>query len=157
MLRLTRLTDYGILLMTHMAAADVDTFTAAMLAESTRVPLPTVSKVMQMLLHQGLLESMRGAHGGYRLARTPTQISVGEIISSLEGSIALTECNLEGNACDQLPYCTTSSHWQKINDAIRDALGTISLADMARTDFRPVFRIDNVREPILIREVADGC
>ena len=155
MLRLTRLTDYGILLMTHMAAADVGTFTAAMLAESTHVPLPTVSKVMQMLLHQGLLESIRGAHGGYRLARPPSQISVGEIITSLEGSIALTECNLEGSACDQLPFCTTSSHWQKINDAIRDALEMISLEDMASADFRPVFRLAGP-DRAQMQEVADG-
>lgn len=155
MLRLTRLTDYGILLMTHMAAAGVSTFTAAMLAESTHVPLPTVSKVMQMLLHQGLLESIRGAHGGYRLSREPAQISVGEIITSLEGSIALTECNLEGSACDQLPFCTTSSHWQKINDAIRNALEMISLEDMARPDFRPIFRLTGA-DALRIREVADG-
>jgi FeS assembly SUF system regulator len=157
MLRLTKLTDYGILLMTYMAAANEDTYTAAMLAEHTHVPLPTVSKVMQMLLHQGLLESIRGAHGGYRLARPSAQISVGEIIRSLEGSIALTECNLEGSECDQLPFCATSSHWLKINDAIRDALDMISLADMARPDYRPVFRIDELRAPILIRGIADGC
>jgi len=157
MLRLTKLTDYGILLMTYMAAANESTYTAALLAEHTHVPLPTVSKVMQMLLHQGLLESIRGAHGGYRLSRPSFQISVGEIISSLEGSIALTECNLEGHECDQLPFCTTSSHWLKINDAIRDALTMISLADMARPDYRPVFRIDESTTPALVREVADGC
>jgi len=96
-------------------------------------------------------------HGGYRLSRAPSQISVGEIIGSLEGSIALTECNLEGRECDQLPFCTTSAHWLKINDAIRDALTMISLADMARPDYRPVFRIDEAATPALMREVADGC
>ncbi len=141
MLRLTKLTDYGILLMTHMATAEKDLFAAAELAESTRIPAPTVSKILQALLHEGMLESIRGAKGGYRLTRPATDINVRDIITVFEGSIALTECNLDHAHCDQSEGCTTSNNWKHINQAVSRALESISLADMTRQDFMPVFKL----------------
>jgi len=143
MLRLTRVTDYGILLMTELARLEGDVkdarLTTNYLALSTRVPAPTVSKILQSLLHVGLLDSVRGAHGGYRLARPASDISVREIIHCLEGHIALTECNLEQGECEQQPFCSTSNNWKRINTAIHQALEDISLADMATDGFMPVF------------------
>lgn len=141
MLRLTKLTDYGILLMTHLAASDLPQHTASDLAAATHIPLPTVSKILQMLLHEGLLESIRGARGGYRLARDPNRISVREVIDAFEGSIALTECNLESSECEQSEVCSTSGNWKKINAAVRTALDAITLADMAERNFMPVFKL----------------
>jgi len=141
MLRLTRLTDYGIMLMTHMASSETALHAAGGLAEATHVPLPTVSKILQMLLHQGLLVSIRGPRGGYRLARPAGQITVREIINTFEGSIALTECNLEGGECEQSAFCSTSSNWKRINVAVSQALDSITLADMTQQDFMPVFRL----------------
>ena len=141
MLRLTKLTDYGILLMTRMVSSDQERFTAAELAEITRIPSPTVSKILQMLLHEGLLDSTRGAKGGYRLTRPSTEINVRDIINVFEGSIALTECNLDDSSCDQHDVCSTSNNWKRINDAVRQALQDISLADMTEQDFVPIFRL----------------
>jgi len=142
MLRLTKLTDYGILLMTRMAASGHERFSAAELAEATHVPMPTVSKILQMLLHEGMLDSVRGAHGGYRLTRPATEINVRDVINVFEGSIALTECNLDdGGACEQHEVCSTSNNWKRINQAVRQALEGISLADMTEQDFVPVFRL----------------
>jgi len=142
MLRLTKLTDYGILLMTHMASSEQPRFSAAELAEATHIPLPTVSKILQMLLHEGMLDSIRGAKGGYELTRPSTQINVCDVINVFEGSIALTECNLDdGGDCDQHDVCSTSNNWKRINQAVRQALGDISLADMSQQDFMPIFRL----------------
>ncbi len=142
MLRLTKLTDYGILLMTRMASSGQERFSAAELAGSTHIPMPTVSKILQMLLHEGMLDSVRGAHGGYRLTRAATEINVRDIINVFEGSIALTECNLDdGGSCDQHDVCSTSNNWKRINQAVRQALEDISLADMTEQDFVPVFRL----------------
>jgi len=142
MLRLTKLTDYGILLMTRMAASGQGRFSAAELAEITRIPTPTVSKILQMLLHEGMLDSVRGARGGYALTRPATEINVGDVIGVFEGSIALTECNLDdGGSCEQHEVCSTSNNWKRINQAVRQALEGISLADMTEQDFVPVFRL----------------
>jgi len=150
MLRLTKLTDYGILLMARMAASDQNLFTATELAESTRIPAPTVSKILQTLLHEGLLESIRGAKGGYRLARPASQINVRDIITVFEGSIALTECNLDHANCDQSEGCDTSSNWKRINQAVSQALESITLADMSEKDFMPVFKL---QRSISLKEV----
>lgn len=142
MLRLTKLADYGILLMTHMAASEDELHTAGDLAAMTHVPQPTVSKILQMLLSDKLLVSIRGARGGYRLARPASEISIVDVIASLEGDIALTECNLDDCDCAQQPVCSISGSWQRINEAVHMALQGITLADMAQPDFMPVMRID---------------
>ncbi len=142
MLRLTKLTDYGIVLMTYMATSDVRVHTSAGLSEATRLPLPTVSKILQILLHGGFLQSTRGANGGYSLAKSAESISMRELIDVLEGSIALTECNLDECDCEQMPHCANSANWQRINDAVRQVLSTISLAEMAEPGFLPIFKLE---------------
>lgn len=144
MLRLTKLTDYGILLLTQMATDEERLFASGELASATRIPSPTVSKVLQTLLSAGLLESIRGARGGYRLARPADSISVREIINCFEGRIALTECNLAESECEQLPFCATQNNWKKINGAVKDALQNITLKDMVEPEFMPVFRMERM-------------
>ena len=142
MLRLTRVTDYGILLMTQLVSEhESKRLTANDLALATRVPAPTVSKILQSLLRSELLISVRGAHGGYQLARAASDISLRDIIHCLEGSIALTECNLEGHDCEQSAFCSTSSHWKRINQSMLEALGNSSLAEMADVHFIPDFMV----------------
>jgi FeS assembly SUF system regulator len=144
MLRLTKLTDYGILLLTHIAADDARLFASNDLSNATHIPSPTVSKVLQALLGAGLLESIRGAKGGYRLSRPAAEVSIREIIDCFEGHIALTECNLDDGECEQLPFCATQNNWKRINGAVRDALDSISLQDMTKKDFMPVFSMKKV-------------
>ncbi|MDX8389103.1 MAG: SUF system Fe-S cluster assembly regulator [Mariprofundaceae bacterium] len=156
MLRLTRVTDYGILLLTHMASLDGKRVTTNDLAVATHVPAPTVSKVLQMLLGAGLLESIRGAQGGYQLSRSTTDISVREIIHCLEGNIALMECNLDDSDCEQMPYCSTHNNWKRINQAIRDVLANITLADMTSPDFSPMFSIQKTIPLRSAKGLLDG-
>src|SRR5207253_10884637 len=102
MIRLGKLTDYGLVLMTHIAQAhDRLLHTARDLAVESRLPLRTVSKLLKELLQGGLLGSQRGSKGGYSLARLPREMSVAEIIAVLEGTIALTECSTDmSGLCD---------------------------------------------------------
>jgi FeS assembly SUF system regulator len=133
MLRITRQTDYGIVLLSRMAAEPERMFTAPDLAEEAQLPLPTVSKVLKLLARDGLLDSHRGAKGGYSLSRIPERITVAEIIGCLEGPIAMTECIDDGpGACDQEGFCPVEGNWQIINEAIRTALERITLHRMAR-------------------------
>jgi FeS assembly SUF system regulator len=132
MIRISRLTDYGIVLMSHMAAHPDETHNAAEIALAARLPVPTVSKLLRQLAHEGLLTSHRGVKGGYSLARRPEEISVASIIRVLEGPIALTACvtDLPGE-CEHESQCPVRGHWSRINHAVREALDGISLSDMA--------------------------
>lgn len=132
MLQLARLTDYGIVLMTHLASSPSRRFSSTELAQATHLPGPTVSKVLKKLAREGLLESQRGADGGYALARDPAEITVAEVIAVLEGPIALTVCSEGAGACDLEPYCQVGPNWQLISDAVRGTLENITIAQMVR-------------------------
>ncbi len=98
---------------------------------ATRIPEPTVGKILKALARADLLESQRGINGGYTLARAPQDINVTEIIAAVDGPIALTDClDAQGEACSMETFCPTRSNWQKINDTVREALERVSLTDM---------------------------
>ncbi len=134
MIRLTKITDYGIVLLGHMSLRGLDvTHNARDLAAQTRLPLPMVSKILKRLARGGLLASHRGTKGGYNLARSANDIRVSEIIIALEGPIAITECVSHTDAsCGVQRLCPVRVSWQRINDAIQSALAGISLAEMLR-------------------------
>ncbi len=123
--------------MTQMSNRPDALHTAQALAESSHLPLPTVSKILKLLAHEGLLASQRGTKGGYGLARAPQDISVADILTVLDGPIALTECmGAELGSCDIEALCPTRTNWRKINDAVTLALGRVSLADMRAPSHR---------------------
>ena len=128
MIRLGRLTDYGIVLMAHLASAGDGPHAARDIAAETRLPLPAVSKLLKALARQGLLTSARGAKGGYQLARPPDQITVPEMITALEGPIALTECGV--GTCEREASCVVRAPWQRINRVVRKSLADVRLSDL---------------------------
>ena len=127
MLRITRLTDYGFMLLAQMCQRDDMLFNSKDLSEQLAIPLPTVSKVLKLLVQGSLLESHQGSQGGYRLARSADQISAAEIIEVLEGPVSMTACCIT-DGCDR--NCSVSNSWQKVNAVIVDKLQSVSLADM---------------------------
>lgn len=134
MLRLSRLADYGVMVMAHVAANSRDVHNATDAAAATGLPGPTVAKIMARLARAGLLTSSRGARGGYRLAAAPEEVSVAAIITALDGPIALTQCssNHAPSACDHENLCVSRRGINRINTAIRSALEGVMLAELAR-------------------------
>ena len=134
MVRLGKLTDYGLVLMTCMARTGASPMrTARDLARESKLPLSTVSKLLKELLRSGLLISHRGIKGGYVLARDPHHISVVEIIAAIEGPMALTECSTDvSGLCTLEPCCPIKSNQQIINQAVRGVLQKIMLSDLVR-------------------------
>ena len=132
MLRMSKLTDYGTVVLAHLASYGSGCVSAAEVAEASGIALPTVSKLLKSLAKAELVTSTRGAHGGYCLAREPQQISAAEVIDALEGPVSITECSASDSHCDYERNCNVGSAWQRINVAIRRALDDISLADLQR-------------------------
>lgn len=132
MIRLGKLTDYGLVLMTCMARADSPSLrTARDLALETKLPVSTVSKLLKHLLQSGLLTSHRGIKGGYVLARDPREISVLEVIAAVEGQMALTECSTAISLCQIEPCCPIKNNQRIINQAVRGVLEKVMLSDLA--------------------------
>ena len=131
MIRLSRLADYSVVLMTYLASNAERPHSALDLTSASGLPGPTVGKLLNMLARAGLLTSFRGVGGGYALTRAPGDISVAEVIHAVDGPIALTECIHDSSGeCDLEASCPARGSWQVINDVVRKALSSVSLADV---------------------------
>ena len=138
MLRMSKLTDYGTVVMTYLARNASAIHTANEIAEGVQVALPTTSKLLKSLTRAGLVASTRGTRGGYFLARPAREISIAEVIAALEGPIGLTECSTTAGACEQESGCSVRGNWQRINNVVVGALKHVSLAEMVA----PIFPVD---------------
>jgi FeS assembly SUF system regulator len=132
MLRISKLTDYATVLMASLAREPVGAcLPASQLAEQTRLEQPTVAKVLKTLARSELVQSVRGVNGGYRLNAPAEDISVAAIVRAMEGPIALTECGLEPGLCSHESSCHLRGNWQRIGQAVEQALEALNLADLA--------------------------
>jgi FeS assembly SUF system regulator len=132
MIRLAKLTDYGLVLMTLIAnGSDSSVHTARDLAAQSHLPLPTVSKLLKQLLQSGFLVSHRGIKGGYSLAKGPTEITLAEIVTAIEGPIALTECSTDIiGLCDLERSCPIKRNQRIVSQVVRGALEKVTLSDL---------------------------
>lgn len=141
MFKINKLTDYAMLVITRLAERPSALLSAHQLAEECHLELPTVSKVLKLLSKANLLNSVRGAQGGYRLGRSAEQISVTDVINAIEGPIGVTECSVEPGSCSHEPVCQLRGNWHVIDHEIHRLLDNLSIADMRR----PLSSIENGR------------
>ena len=132
MLRLSKLTDYSTVIMSYMAREPWDVHSAAGVAAAVGMAPTTASKILKTLARRQLVRSLRGAKGGYVLARPPAQISVAEVIDAMEGEFGLTECCVHAGLCAQECACPTRGNWQRVSRMVHGVLAGVTLADMSR-------------------------
>lgn len=128
MFRLSKLTDYAVVVLVQLSRAGV-VQTSPGIAAKTGIPEPTVGKVLKAMMARGLVTSQRGARGGYRLTRGLADVAVSQVIEAIDGPIALTAC-VDGGECENGCLCPMRGRWDPVNGAIRAALAAITLADM---------------------------
>ncbi len=157
MLRMSKLADYGTIILTTMVREPERIRSAVEIAAVIDVPVPTVSKILKMLARGSLVTSLRGAKGGYLLAREPAQISIAEVISAMDGPIGMTECSITPGLCSQEKECTVRANWLRVNRVVLQALEQITLAQMVEP---VVEKIDisaiQLRRPVRAKAVVDG-
>ena len=134
MLRISKLTDYGTVVLAHLAGVSGAVCSAAEVSDTTGIAVPTVSKLLKSLARAGLVTSTRGTNGGYQLARSAHEISAASVIDALEGPVSITECSASDSHCDYESVCNVGNAWQRINVAIRRALEDINLTDLTRAN-----------------------
>jgi FeS assembly SUF system regulator len=141
MLRITRLSDYAIVVLGAAARGHESVFTARSVAEETQLPLPAVKKILKSLGRHGLVLSLRGTAGGYQLGRAATQIALTDIIEAVEGPFSLTDCGhvlsaqtpqstLNTESCEHQDHCAMQGNIRRVNGIVRRALASVTLADM---------------------------
>ncbi|MGB6976038.1 MAG: SUF system Fe-S cluster assembly regulator [Gammaproteobacteria bacterium] len=132
MLKISKLADYGTVIMHYLARWPNQAFSAAQVAQQVQMKAPTVSKVLKLLSGAELVVATRGAGGGYRLARPAKEISIAEVIAAIERAPALTECSLGNNICAQDMDCPIKDNWRLINRLIVETLQSVTLHDMTQ-------------------------
>ncbi len=137
MLKISKLADYAIVIMDHLARTSGH-FSASQLAELTRLSVPTTSKVLKLLQEAGLLTSERGVRGGYQLAKSAQEINVAEMISAVDGRPAMTECGHNHSQCERESVCGVKGNWQLINKMVYAVLANLSLEDMTKPLSQPL-------------------
>lgn len=130
MLRISKLTDYATVIMSFLALDSSRVFSATQIARAIHLSAPTVSKILKMLCEAELVTSFRGTGGGYQLAREPKDITIADVVSAIEGRLAMTECCAVKNACVLDTLCGIKKNWQVINQVILKALTGLTLFDM---------------------------
>lgn len=132
MIKLGKMTDYAIVVLTQLSQESGGARSAPQLAEKTGIPEPTVSKVLKTLAREKLVDSVRGAAGGYTLSKRAQDLSLCEIIEAVEGPIAIASCVTEASeSCGAQNRCPSRGKWDPVNRAIRSALQELKLSDMA--------------------------
>lgn len=141
MLRLSKLTDYAVVVLVRLASTP-NVQTSPGIAAATGIPEPTVAKVLKILAASGLVTSQRGARGGYRPVKALSDIPVSAVIAAIDGPIALTAC-VDGSVteCESQALCPMKGRWDPVNDAIQQAMNAISLADIQDAAIPAMFRV----------------
>lgn len=149
MLRISKLADYGTVVMVYLVRHADRLCNARDIALHTHLAMPTVSKLLKRLTTAGLLSSVRGVHGGYRLQRDACQISVADIIYAVDEYRGLTECSVQPNTCSLQGVCHLQGNWRLISQSIEEALDNVSLNALAQ----PILPMS---DRIRIKELATG-
>ena len=146
MLRISKLADYGVVIMVYLAKHDTTLCKARDIASHTHLTQPTVSKLLKRLTAAGLLRSVRGVSGGYRLQRLAVDISIADIIDALEGKLGLIECSVEPNPCSLQHVCLIQGNWRLISQAIETALDSVSLEAFARPMLQSAINLKSIHQ-----------
>lgn len=145
MLRISKLADYGTVVMVYLAHHQDRLCNARDIAEHTHLTVPTVSKLLKQLTAAGLLLSVRGVSGGYRLSKSPSQISVADILFVLDENRGIIECDKQPNDCTLSRVCRIQSNWRLISRAIESALTSVTLEELAMPMF-PAEQLERVKQ-----------
>jgi len=130
-LKLTKKADYGLIALRHLASAPAAS--ARDIADAYRLPVPLLAKVLQKLTKAGILRSLPGTNGGYRLARDARRISALEVVRAIDGPVILTHCFTEHGTCDQSSSCTVREPLRRVHEAILELLNNFTITDLAET------------------------
>ena len=131
MIKLNKITDYAVVILGLLSSRNPNKFSTSKISSDTGLSIPTVAKVCKLLNNANLIQAGRGAHGGYFCETSPSNISVAVIVEAIDGPIAITACIEESeDLCDTQSICLLSGNWNKANNAILDALKSVSLNDL---------------------------
>jgi len=132
-LKLTKKADYGLIALRHLASVPGATSSTKDIADTYHLPVPLLAKVLQKLTRAGILSSVAGTNGGYKLSRDPQRISALEVVRAIDGPVILTHCFTEHGVCDQSENCTVREPLRRVHEAILELLNRFTITELAES------------------------
>ena len=132
MLRITKMTDYAVLILANLVLHDNKLLTAKEIASETHISLPTTQKILKKLNRKNLVISKQGASGGYSIDPETKKLSVAILLEKLDGDLSITQCSSNDDQCEVEDFCNIGNAWQMINQRVQWALNDITLGDLIR-------------------------
>ncbi len=137
MLRLSKLADYGVVIVATLALKNEPLMNATRLAELTHLPAPTVAKLLKRMAKVGIVSAMRGAAGGYRLARPATEITTAQLIEAVDGPISITSCAQHlKSPCEHEHSCPVFGRWSPLNAKVSQAFADVTLDELINAELK---------------------
>ena len=137
-MRISSRCEYGLRAMVHLAGHDRGRpIPLPAIAAAEGIPAPFLERILAQLREAGLLKTTRGVGGGYRLARPAAEVAVADVVTALEGPLSLVGCLPDDGACERAGSCASRVAWRRLDDAISDALGGITLEDLTKETVSP--------------------
>jgi FeS assembly SUF system regulator len=131
MIKISKMADYAVVILSALARQPEEMMSATVIADSTKLPEPTVSKILKSLARAEIIQSTRGTNGGYKLKMSTRSITIAQVITAMDGPIAITACaDSDTPDCSLASTCGVRGRWDNVNIAIRDALESVTLAEM---------------------------
>lgn len=132
MIKLGKMTDYAVVILSEIARAGQDNVVkVSSLVETTSLSKATIAKLTKILVKGGILNSSRGMLGGYILSKKPDDITMKDVITAVEGPVALTSClDHKSTSCLIQNVCQVRGNWEKVNNEIIESLQRVTIADM---------------------------
>jgi len=136
-LRLTNAADYAVRAMIHIACLPEGTVALREdVAQAYSIPSSFMAKILRRLVGAGLLQSSRGVHGGFALARPASEINLLQVIEAIEGPLALADCVGDGPGCAWQDDCPANLVWQDVQAGMADVLRRATLEALVSTQRR---------------------
>jgi Rrf2 family protein len=137
MLRLSKKIDYGLILLRDLCQGQT-ALSAREIAARYQLPASMAANILKALASARILESQRGAQGGYLLARHPSRVSLAEIVEALDGPFFLVDCVSDDACCQFSPVCPTHDPMQMVHRKFKDFMARLSLEEIVGMGPRPI-------------------
>ena len=145
MLKITRLADYAVVIISSFKGVEKEIVSAQQIIKKTKLQQATVNKILAILVKKKILIAFRGTSGGYKLRRDLSNISIKDLIEAIEGPVSLTDClNKNANDCNLFNVCITKNTWHLVNNAVKETLDKIKIQDIGKkscNDYERFFKI----------------
>ncbi len=145
---LTKAGEYAVRCMLYLATAKEDVVARRDITEAMDIPGPFLAKIAQELARAGLIQIAQGARGGYRLLKSPRDVTLLDVIEAVEGEIFLNECVFRPGSCGRNTFCGVHQVWHAARDGLRKAL-SVPLSDLqdAENSILPDMAVDRAQQP----------